>query len=133
MSLTQYVLFQKNIRLGKSYVLFLVFRVLPQPKMTGYDREDDEAENEPKTREVSSTALFDSFFIFTTKSSLFVGRSYCEIRRTSLWRAAKFRSTSSRSKNSIQCSFHIFNSFIFHNRCSAMVVHFRKFTWLNIL
>lgn len=33
-------------------------QVLPQPKMTGYDREDDEAENEPKTREVAVIAKF---------------------------------------------------------------------------
>jgi hypothetical protein len=44
---------------------FSSFRVLPQPSMTGYDREDDEMNNKPKRNEVSP-CLFIYFLSIQT-------------------------------------------------------------------
>jgi len=57
MSLTQSV--QQHF-VNSSELSFFSFRVLPQPSMTGYDREDDEVNNRPKRNEVSP--FFTSMF-----------------------------------------------------------------------
>ena len=83
-------------------------RVLPQPTMTGYDREDDETINNKPQRNEVRIVWMSMIYSWEWILFLVVGRG--QIHRSSIWSSKRLRTTQSKRKLQLIC--HILRAMI---------------------